>query len=398
MMLVWASLLMVRRERCGVWCWPALLAGVLCVLVVMAKLLGLPMVAMPLLAVLIFGSGSTLRSYSWRAIHDFIREKWQSYRGALLTVYGIFIAAMLFFTGHVVERTISGQPLSVVNNNLVNVAAEDKSPLEVVTDNLAKVWTDNWILQGPALWLLILAFGGLLLWRRRREGIYLWGAVLLPWSLSILFAAEMSTRYLTLGVPPTLVIVSGGVMVLWQDIRWQKVTLRPIIWQGTVMVFLLAWLGTFALPFIGAAWDEPTELHLPERDKWEYFENFSAGYGLVAAAEDVDDLPRSQPSGRVVLLGLVGSCHQMRLYLDEHGPVWLECLEFDWLAEDMVAINQTVQARLSEENRVYMLVEPELSYVDLDKLGVRWELVERYPRPFDGMVVELYRIHPLAKN
>jgi hypothetical protein len=146
--------------------------------------------------------------------------------------------------------------------------------------------------------------------------------------------------------------------------------------------------------FIYNAWTDPTKLNLPDRDRWEYYENFSAGYGLVDAAADIEKLPRSEPSGRVNVLGLVGSCHQLRLYLDEDGPVWLECPFFGWQGEFMPEVVETVDQRLQEESIVYLLVEPELRFTDLSMLNVEWELIKRYPRPFDGMTVELYRVYP----
>lgn len=85
--------------------------------------------------------------------------------------------------------------------------------------------------------------------------------------------------------------------------------------------------------------------------------------------------------------------------LDEHGPVRLECPFFGWQGElFMQDVANLVDERVAEESTVYLLVEPELRFTDLSMLRVRTEFVHRYPRPFDGMAVELWRIYPNTTN
>ena len=92
------------------------------------------------------------------------------------------------------------------------------------------------------------------------------------------------------------------------------------------------------------------------------------------------------------MIGLVGSCHQMRLYLDENGPVWLECPAFGWNGEFMGDVADFVDRRVDEESVLYLLVEPELSYTDLSQLHVQHQVLARYERPFNGMRVEIWRV------
>ena len=389
MWLIWASVVMLKkRPRQWGHRW-SVLVGVLSGLVVMAKLLGLPMIGIPFLVVLIYGEVPWQGMYP-QQIWQWLLGNWREYRPMLGTVYSVFavmfMPSMFYILGRVI---IDGELVPIVNNNLINGATENKSPLQVIVDNFGTVWETQWILQSPLLWMTILGVIGWTLYKREKHSLYLLGAVFLAWSLSVFVAAELSTRYLTLGILPLLVLVAGTLN--------QGVQKLPQVGRAVLGGAFMLWLIAFALPFIRTAWSQPVALNLPERDRWEYFSNFSSGYALVPAAQDIKDLPRSEPSRRVNIIGLVGSCHQMRLYLDEHGPVWLECPYFGWQGENMDEVAQKIEDRLATESIVYLLVEPELPFTDLSVITVDWELIRRYSRPFDGMVVELYRVYPAGE-
>lgn len=392
MLVIWASLLMMRRASCDKRCPLAIWAGTLSGLVIISKLLGLPMAGVPLVAVLTLNCQRVIRLNLAS-----LRQTLRIHQGKLTTVYITFGLVMLPFIWHIADRTITGKYVNVVNNNLINGAAEEKSPPQVLIDNLSSLWTANQVLHGSILWILTLVGAAYVLWKRPREGSYLILSTLLAWSMSLVFAADLSTRYLTLGVLPSLVILGGAVSLTIQEaakINIEKPSLPFSMPERGAIAVLLVWLVWIPLPFINHTWNDPTELHLPEADQWEYFGNFGSGYALVDAARDMENLPRSEPSGRIQVIGLVGSCHQIRLYLDEHGPVKLECPFFGWQGEFMQDVANLIDERAAEESTVYLLVEPELRFTDLSMLHVGWELIHRYPRPFNGMAVELWRVYP----
>ncbi|MBI5930239.1 MAG: glycosyltransferase family 39 protein [Chloroflexi bacterium] len=392
MLVIWASLLMMRRANYGKRCPLAILAGFLSGLVIVSKLLGLPMAGVPLVAVFTLNH-TKIRRINFQTLWQILR----THRDQLMTAYVTFGLVMLPFIWHIVDRTITGKYVNVVNNNLINGAAEEKSPPQVLIDNLHSLWSANWVLHGSFLWIMMLAGVAFLLWKRPREGSYLILSTVLAWSMSVVFAADLSTRYLTLGVLPSLVIVAGAISLAIQEIakiNIEKPALHVTMPERGAIAVLLVWLVWIPLPFINHAWNDPTKLHLPQADQWEYFGNFGSGYGLIAAAHDMETLPRSEPSGRVQVIGLVGSCHQIRLYLDEYGPVKLECPFFGWQGEFMQDVANLVDQRVAEESTVYLLVEPKLRFTDLSMLHVRWELIHSYPRPFNGMTVELWRAYP----
>lgn len=396
-LLVWMSVRAVRRQSCGRGCPEAIGAGVLGTLVILAKSIGAPFLAMPGVAVLTFGKGDPLKSLRVKTLWKWCFERVRAYQAMLWTTYIAFGLSMAPFVLHVIERAITGNYVMIVNNNLVLGLAEDRPPHEIIVKNFETLWNVNWILHSPPLWLLILVATAVLMWRRPREAFFLICAVILPWAMSIFLGAELSTRYLTLGILPLYVILAGGLKAIGEGVPGRGINFKPVL---TALVGL--WIVLFSLPFIDNAWNDPTELNLPSRDKWEYFTNFSSGYGLVDAVDDFEEkLTVSVPSGRINVIGLVGSCHQIRLYLpdayeDEPGPVWLTCPEFGWEGEYLMDVAADIDERLATESHVYLMIEPEIPYFDPTDLCVRWgwEEVARYSRPHNGMEIIIFRLTP----
>lgn len=388
-LLVWLSVRFAQKPNRSL----AIGLGVMMFLVGYAKFLNLSLVVLPPLALLLYQSTAWPSNYQPRTMYQWAYEGLWPYRRLLITIYAIFALSWLPSILHILERTISGQQVMIVNNNLVSGLAEEKTPPQILLDNLGTVWDVDWTLHSPLLWGAILFSAGVLLWKRWRDGMFLLASIGLAWSVSVALSAELSTRYLLPGTLIVFVMVGGAADTLGQT--------RPITkWAMWVLVGL--WIGLFALPFINTAWDDPAKLALPPRDEWEYFSNFSSGYGLVAAAEDFYDLPPSQPSGRVNVFGLVGSCHQIRLYLpdayaEDDGPVWLTCLEFGWQGELIPQVIDQVEARLMTESDVYLLMEPDLPFFDPIELAGywQWQKIKEYPRPHDGMPIVLYYIRPM---
>ncbi len=403
-LLVWMSVRMVRRPDCGSRCPEAVAAGILGTLVILAKTIGAPFLAMPGVAVLAFGRGKPPSRWRIQTLWRWGFERARVYQGMLWTTYIAFGLSMAPFILHVIERAVTGNYVMIVNNNLVLGLAEDRPPHEIIWKNLGTLWDVNWILHSPALWLLIIVTGSVLIWKCPREAFYLICAVALPWALSVFLGAELSTRYLTLGILPLYVLLAGGMRIIGQQtivLGGRSLSLKPMMIAGVVV-----WVLFFAVPFIDKVWNRPTALHLPSRDHWEYFTNFSSGYGLVDAAAEVEEvLLPSEPSGRINIFGLNGSCHQIRLYLpdayeDESGPVWLTCPDFGWHGEHLMEVADDIDQRLATETRVYVMIEPEIPFFDPTELCTRWgwEETARYSRPDDGMEIIIFRVTPVSPD
>ncbi len=372
---VWGALLMVYHPE--EWEW-GILTGILGGLAVLAKVISAPYLAAPVLAVLLFSG-----------------EKWQTsirkYRTTLLICYLTFGGVIAPFFGYVVYKELDyqispeGNPEAeravIVEPVLINT----RSPLETVVDNVQDLAEVNWVLHN-GLFLILVAIALIFALRSRpRTFLFLAVCILLVWSILIFLAGRFSTRYVQLGILPLLILMAGALVMATRRLKFAQ---HWIVSWGVVSV----WIIFFAQPFITAAWSDPREMTLPPSDRYEYFQNFTAGYGLVDAAALTETLEPSETSGRVPVIGLVGSCHQIRLYLDEFGVVNLECPNFGWEGEFLPQVIQHMQQRLSEENILYVLVEPEFEPVNLDLLPFEHEVLARYGRPFDGMVVEVWKI------
>lgn len=404
MLMIWSSIILARRPAtCGRYCPLAIGVGVLGFLLVMAKTIGLPLLAMPTIAILLYSNGAVPENYRFKTRRDWAIQRVLAYRERLLTVYVTFFLCFVPSIMHLVERTVTGQYVTIVNNNLVLGLAEDRSPPEVFIDNLVKVWDVNLTLHGTLLWLAIIVALAALLWLRMRAGLYLFVGILLAWSMSVVLGAELSTRYMMPGTLPMFVVLGGAAHTLIQRIG-STASIQRLLRSATIAVTGL-WVLLFAAPFINNAWHEPTTLALPERDEWEYFTNFSSGYGLVDAADDFYELERAEPSGRVNVIGLVGSCHQIRLYVidartEDSGPIWLTCPAFGWSGENLMIVADDIRARMATESTVYLLIEPEIPFFDPEDLRPlwNWEVIERYKRPNGGMEIVLYHITPLDEE
>lgn len=370
--------------------------GVLLFLVIFAKILNLAFLALPPLALILYQTHTLPTTWRIRPVAAWLYKELNHHRRTLITLYIAFSVCWIPSILHVLERTLSGEQLMFVNNNLVAGLAEDQSPIEIVLQNFGTLWDVNWILHSPILWLPLIASSIYLVWKQWRESLLLLASVGMAWSLAIFLGAELSTRYLLPGTLIAFLIVAGAADQLRRDYSYTKWIVNGII---------AIWIAVFALPFAFNAWHSPTKLAMPPRDEWEYFSNFSSGYGLVDAADDLYNLPISQPSERVNVFGLVGSCHQMRLYLphattDADGPVWLTCLDFGWYGENIPQNIDDIQVRLAIETNVYLLIEPDLPFFDINDLDGhwQWELVKTYSRPHDGMPIVLYHIRPLNET
>ncbi len=388
---VWLTLRFAQRPQS----FTALGLGMMLFLTIYAKILNLPFVALPPIALLIYHAPKPPR-YTPHAMWQWGYHNLSPYWRKLGIVYTTFVVCWLPSTLHVIERTLTGQRVMIVNNNLVVGLAEEKTPLETILQNFRTVWNIHWILHSPLLWLTIIIAFVLILWQFPRHGLFLFVSIALAWCMPIILSAELSTRYLL----PAVLISFVGVGGLAEILRKTHPKTQWIIWG-----LISTWLVFYGIPFIRTAWHDPTELSLPTRDQWEYFSNFSSGYALVDAAQDFYQLPISQPSNRVHILGLVGSCHQIRLYLpdayaEDNGPVWLTCLEFGWQGELLPQVIETIQAHLKTESQVYLLIEPDLPFFEFSALEGywHWEQIKVYSRPYDGMKVVLYHIQALDES
>lgn len=376
---IWGALLMVYHP--GEWEW-GILTGILGGLTTLAKLIGAPYMAVPVLAIFL------LSGLRWR-------EALKTYQTTLIACFITFGVVIAPFFGYVAYREIdfqmspNGNPSAERAVMVEPVLINTRSPLETVVDNVQDIVEVNWVLHNG----LFLVLAGIALTftlrYRPRTILFLLSCTILVWSVVIFLSGRFSTRYVQLGILPLLVLMAGALAVVFERLS-QKMKITES-WMGSWLV-VSVWIVFFAQPFITAAWTDPREMKLPPSDRYEYFQNFTSGYALMDAAALAETFEPSTTSGRVPVIGLVGSCHQIRLYSDEFGKVDLKCPDFGWDGEFVPLVMQDIERRASEESVLYLFVEPEYDLVDLKLLPVDHEVIARFGRPFDGMVVEVWKV------
>jgi 4-amino-4-deoxy-L-arabinose transferase-like glycosyltransferase len=338
--------------------------GVLGALTIFAKLIGLPFLLAPLVWLFLEDEG----------LRPALRRRWQSIGAAYITCGAILAPFFL----RIVYKELIGERITVVEDNLINT----RSPLQTIGDNVVQVLGDNLALHSPPLVLVLVLVCIYALSHRSRAHTSLGLLLAGVWGMTIVLGGSLYTRYLQLGVPLFVLLGAGGAS-LWTGAA------RRRLWLMNAA--LLLWALVFALPFAYHLSTDPRQNPYPRKVRWEYFQHFTSGYALMPASASLPALEVGT-SGRVPVGGLVGSCHQIRLYLDENGPVALTCPFFGWSGALMPAVADELRERYAQEGVLYLLVEPELAFLRLDVLPFTYEVLARYPRPFNGITVEVWRV------
>jgi hypothetical protein len=368
----------------------ALWVGLWLGLAMLAKLLALPWVVLPVIAVYFFGNKNKA------SIWELFGHQYRTYFIIIGLSAGLSLAPSAAYMVY--------QELNPPENKIESVeqdlfVPEANSRLAQIGDNFETYIEASRLMFTDALLLIFLSLGIWQLSRTPKEGLYLIAFTLSVWILVIITAARPSTRYLVLGVPTVLILTAAGIDTLYQYIVQHRES-RPHISDvvfGVMLVLLAVW-GINGVRFITTAWDDPTELNLAERDIWEYYQNSAAGYGLREVALDLPTLTPlpNHPSGHLIpVAGFVGACHTMRLYLPADSGVGLQCPLFRWSPEQSEATLAEWQQRVETDGVWYIVADVEQQPLDLFSLPFDWQEIAHYSRPVNGTSIKLFRVTPL---
>jgi hypothetical protein len=392
-----------------------ILSGVLLLLTPFAKLTGAAIVFAPFLALILFyltprpplhtGEGEQQReilrnqvpSPRWqeggRAFYDRSRRSLPTPNGdlgvrfirPLVMIYVIFAAFWIPLMTPTFLGEIRGgeHRMELVDEYLLNAYEEDQSFVPNLLDNIWDAFSQIGIYTWTPVIILTVILGLMLVFLRWRAAFFLWGMLALAW-LPTLAGSEMArTRYLTLGLPFLILLLTVGLYALIDRLPGRRLIERGIF--VGLLVYALAW----GLPFFRTASSNPAELTLPERDRWRYIQAVTAGYGQQEAAfyleNDLNDYP-------IDVFGILGSCHLMRMFLQEPGPVRLICA-------DLVPVHQLTESEIDEieaagaDGDLYLLIERSLG-TNFDDLNFEWDFVREFERPHAGVTIELWRVTP----
>ncbi len=251
--------------------------------------------------------------------------------------YGLCAVIGLPFMIFPILREVQKEPVLLIGGNLFATSGLDR----LWITNLGRLWEAGTAYFGMGAVLIALALVGRLIVRRQGEALFLLsGDAAAVERVDWLRRASVEPL-LAAGAGPADRAGGGGDLGCSGVIRsrWGR---RGWSIGGAVGL----WIVVIAGPFIRAAWDNPLDLRLPERDRWEYFTNTSSGYGITEAARVLPTLARSPVSGRVPVASTTVECHALRLFLPEDGVVDLSCPFFGWHGEHMDAVIEHIRARL----------------------------------------------------
>lgn len=354
-----------------------IITGLLFGFAMLAKLIALPWIILPFLALRLWGKKR------WR-------ELWNK-----AVVIGIAAALPLLPSAVYVVYQEAAQvenKQEVVTTTLYVPEAQNR--VEQISHNV-EVYTEAvWTMLTPPLFLLIFGLSIWQLYKRPKETVYLLSITFSVWGFIVLTSAQPSTRYLVLGIPPLLVIGAAGLIDLWQcsrslvdnSARLAYEVMTPVAIAVTVIATVLG------IRFMVIGWDNPTQLSLADRDIWEYYQNTATGYGLQEAAQDLPELAPLQSGDRTIrVAGFVGACHTLRLYLPADSTVEMTCPYFKWSIDQAPATLAEWEQRIKTDSMWYILAD-DRQPMDLFSLPFKWEEIATYERPHNGATIRLYRV------
>lgn len=369
-------------------------------LMMAAKILAFPLTIMPFVAVLMFAKEPFAFNKAWR---DELKRLWQVYRPAIVRVIVIVAIVWGGLIGFYQTRKIlDPNTRALVDDYLysgvsAHVTGTDagKSQLSI---NLGRVQEVFQYLWGDVLMALAVLATLILVWKRWRAALFLLSGILTLWAFVIIVAGQLNSRYLTLVAQLCVVVIVGGIVVLQDEIdrRLPHSPLRWVAWLPSVV--LLGWVVSFGVPFARTAMRDPVALALPDRDKSEYFRNYT-GYALPEALAFVAESPPiSSNETKPVVVSWARVCE----FLPYHTP---EAIRGDFVlicppegqTETYLLRFDLLNGALQEYGAVYLLVEQfrtEDGGVIVDPAFIEGEveLLASFPRPHDGVLVEVYEV------
>ncbi|MCB9436847.1 MAG: glycosyltransferase family 39 protein [Anaerolineales bacterium] len=385
--MAWWSVIVARRPSLHNATW----LGVWVCVMLAAKILTFPMLLIPFMAVALLGPHPIQLGVSLKSeIQRIGREYQPAIRRATWIISGVWVPIVVFFQ---LRKFIDPNTKAIVDDYLYGAALDPNQNQYV--KNLERVGQALWYLWGPLLIGLAVVALGVIFWRRWRWGVFFVGSILPLWAFVFVVAGQLNSRYLTVVAHLVVALIAGGLImagdVLQQRLRWRRVAWLPVGMLGI-------WGLVFALPFAYTNITAPTSLALPDRDKSEYFRNYT-GYALpdalayLAAAE-----PISQGSDVPVVVTFVRVCE----FLPYHMPTTMH--------DDLRLICKPSTEQGSFSNRYDMLNTALAEYGAVYLMAEEYEtsdgspmfdpalangtahFLTRYERPFDGVPVLVYRM------
>lgn len=353
--------------------------GILMTFMLAGKLLTLPLLAMPVLAIGLFGKRPFRFNEPWRPQFE---NLWQIYRPTVMrtavSVAVVWLTIMVFYVG---RGLISPDTTNPIVDDYIYASEDRESVLSTNFTHLGEVFVYLW---GPLLFVLNIIALLVLLRKRPQTALYLLAGIIPVWFLLTVLAAKPNSRYLTVVGHLWIVGLSGGLVVLQ---HWLS-KFRYINWLSSALVAL--WIIAAGIPFTLNLADDAASLDLPQMEIRGYFQNLS-GYGFNEVYDALEQSPPiSQGEDQPLAISVTLLCRYQHYYYEADREFEIRCLP-GGSDERVDHLN-----RLLERYGAYYLIWEHVfelkNQFDPAVVNGHVERLDVYQRPHNGSVVELYRV------
>ena len=239
-----------------------------------------------------------------------------------------------------------------------------KHPLNPLIGHLKDTLSWYWILLTPAVFLAGITGIITALKRNLKSAVLLLVLVVFPLLGQGVVAKVYTARYVLFTVPYFLIFSAVAI-----EKFWQKTKSKWLVTGGLVIVFLLPMYQSFLL--ITA----PQKAWLPKEERNGYLEMWTAGYGIVEAADFLNEVSKTQK----VLVGTEGYFGTLpdglQMYLEKVPNITIIGVGQPVLEISPKLIDGLV------DNRVFLLVNDTRLKVGSDR---RLKLIEKYPKTINS--------------
>ncbi|MEA3355694.1 MAG: hypothetical protein U9Q63_04410, partial [Patescibacteria group bacterium] len=176
-------------------------------------------------------------------------------------------------------------------------------------------------------------------------------------------------RYLLPIIPFIIIILSWGITKMKKPILIPLIILTALFWLRFDYLLLT----------------DPIKAPLNQWEKNQYFNNWSAGYGLSEITKYLKQLPKDKK----ILVATEGSFgtlpNGLEIFFDQSKNIHIQGIGFP-----KIKINQDMENSLAEDKLVFLVFNK-------DRIGDynknRLELIEQYPRP-QGETLLFFKVLP----
>jgi 4-amino-4-deoxy-L-arabinose transferase-like glycosyltransferase len=350
-----------RPERARPPLWP-LVAGALLAALILTKLTDLLFAPLPLLVLLLHPRGEP-RGRAW---------------ARTATIYG---AAALVLLAAVVM--LKGLAQSDLGFDLIAARTEAAPLAERLLSNARALWEFAGYLSPP---ITLLAVWGLVLAPGNRGALVAAGLIALPAGALLAGSNVAESRFLA-PILPMLALVAG-----YGASRILDWLTRPVWRAGALGLFLLA-LAAGSARFTWQVWRSPGDLPLTAWDRFQYVEEWPAGFGLRETAALVFGPGAERPLD--VVVSDEGHIPQLSLYAPWE-PGLHSLYAFDDGGVRLLHLPREQHdpfAGLADPARpaLYVVEVPRYE-AERNALAANLTLLARFPRPGGKSVIEVYRL------